>query len=169
MKLKQILNEIGDSNQIPSGAEFLVLKNSGECEFSFLGDKYLIHIRIPVNRDNSIVLTIDFYTLEGNMDLTNKGNPLRVMSYVVGCIEEWIKQYNKKFSQTEIVYIKYDPKSEESEEQDFDKISKNDSANKRDRLYRNFIEKFAKKYNSKTIFTTQGGVVAKFEPYLIVK
>ena len=169
MKLKQILNEIGDSNQIPSGAKFLVLKNSGEVEFSFLGDKYLIHIRIPIQQNNRIALTIDFYTLENNMDLTNKGQALKVMSYVVGCIEEWIKRYNKKFNQTEIVYIKYDPKSEESEEQDFDKISKNESANKRDRLYRTFIEKFAKRYNSNVTFTTQGGVVAKFEPNLIVK
>ena len=45
----------------------------------------------------------------------------------------------------------------------------NEIGNKRDRLYRAYLEKFAKRYNSNVTFSTTGGIVAKFEPELEIK
>lgn len=173
MKMRNIITEIGDSSIVVNNAKFDINENRGKVSFRLLENSYEIDIRsqfkVNIGHPTTMILIVSFSTNETGSDLTNKGQPLKVMSNVVGGIEEWIKRYNKRFGQTEIVYIKYDPKSESDEQQDFDKISKSNSANKRDRLYRVFIEKFSKRYNSTVSFTTQGGVVAKFEPYLKVQ
>ena len=177
MKLRpiyeSILNEIGDSAQVPPGVKFNVGEQVGNCQFKFLESNYKIEIRIPIQNENKIALTVDFYTTDesnrfkpGDYDLTNKGQPLKVMSFIVGSIEEWINQYKEKFHQNddlEVIYIKYDPKSENAE--DFS----NTDGNSRHRLYRIFIEKYAKRNGSSVTFSTTGGIVAQFKPPLTIE
>lgn len=165
MKLRRlyesILNEIGDSVQVPN-ASYFVSKNSGEVKFNFLGDEYFISVRLPILDDSSspikMVAAIDF-DINGGTDhtMTNKHNALKLMSFVVGGLEEWFKRYSKKFGTIQVIYIKYNPKSEEDET-----IVAN--SNKRDRVYRMFIEKFAKRYGSAVSFSTSGGISSNFKP-----
>lgn len=176
MKLRKIyesiLNEIGDSVQVPPGARFNVGAHGGNCQFKFLEDNYKIEIRIIIQNEGKIAISVDFYTTDdsnrfknGDYNLTNKGQPLKVMSYVVGCIESWLNEWKEDFLKNDILelnYIKFNPKSESDEKFD-------DNGNKRDRLYRMFIEKFAKKYNSNVTFSTVGGVTAIFRPMLEIK
>lgn len=169
MKLRKIyesiLTEIGDSAQVPPGATFSLGKNAGKIEFSLSGEQYLVLIKFLFIDAGKGAIQIDFITASSGFsaNLTNKGEPLKVMGYVVGSIEEWLIRYNKKYLKSSliIVYLKYNPKSEEDEEKG--------AGNKRDRLYRMFIEKFAKKYNSSVNFSTTGGIIAQFKPPLEIK
>lgn len=170
MKLRkiyeQVLSEIGDSVQVPN-ASYFISKHSGEVKFNFLGDEYFISIRLPILDDerNPIRLSamIDFDINGGNEhEMTNKHNALKLMSFVIGGLEEWFKRYSKKFGTIEVNYIKYNPKSEDDE-------SFGTDGNKRDRVYRMFVEKFAKRYNSNVTFSTVGGVTAIFRPMLEIK
>jgi len=162
---KQLLKEIGESGSVPPDAKFKHTEYSGSVDFKFLGNKYTILIRFPVKQGNVAVMAFDFETKESEHGMTNKHQALKVMSYVVGCIEEWIKQYKQKFMKGEdlqISYIKYNPKSEEGE------VATEDGVNARDRVYRLYIEKFAKKYGSSTTFSSSGGIVASFSPKLTI-
>lgn len=166
MKLKYILKEIGDSVQVPN-ASYFISKHSGEIKFNFLGDEYFISVRLPILNDERshirLAAMIDFDINSGNDHaMTNKHNALKLMSFVVGGLEEWFKRYSKKFGIIEINYIKYNPKSEDDETFGTD-------GNKRDRVYRMFIEKFAKRYGSTTTFINSGGIVAVFKPHLEIK
>lgn len=170
MKLRKIyesiLTEIGDSVQVPN-ASYFISKHSGEVKFNFLGDEYFISIRLPILNDESspirLAAMIDFDINGGNDHaMTNKHNALKLMSFVVGGLEEWFKRYSKKFGIIEINYIKYNPKSEDDETFGAD-------GNKRDRVYRMFIEKFAKRYNSSVNFSTTGGLIAQFKPPIEIK
>ena len=167
MKLKKIyksvLNEIGDSSSTPPNSRYFVSRNSGEVEFAFGKSNYIIVIRIPILQENKMALSIDFTTRESDLEMTNQHQALKVMSYIVGGLEEWLSRYKTKFYNDlgiEIVYIKYDPKSEESEEWNADDF------NRRDKIYRAFLTKFAKKYNTSVSFQEGSGIVAKFNPSL---
>jgi hypothetical protein len=170
MKLRKIyesiLNEIGDSVQVPSGAKFKMTEYEGKVEFDLFVDQYSVTIRIVIKQSNQVALAIDFIANNDiNASMTNKGNAIKVMSNVVGCIDEWLKRYKKHFFNNDpllLNYLKFNPKSESDEKFD-------EGGNKRDRLYRMFIEKFAKKYNSNVTFSTVGGVTAIFRPMLEIK
>lgn len=173
---RQILNEIGNSSEVPPNAKFTVGQHSGKIGFKFMDDDYSIEIRVPIMKDDDpsdilMALTVDFDTNNGDYKLTNKGNPLKVMGYVVGSIEGWLLKYLKKFGsgKLQIAYIKFNPKSEDSEigstssgEDD------NEGRNKRDRLYRMFIDKFAKKHGVGVTYSTTAGIIAIFNPKLII-
>ena len=168
MKLRfifeSILNEIGDSSQIPSGAKFSISEFKGLVKFNFMSDDYTVEIRLPVKQDIGMGMTVDFFANnDQNAGMTNKGHALKIMSFVVGSIEEWIRRYYKKFGSLPIFYLKFNPKSESEETQNKDGI------NSRDRIYRIFIEKFAKKYNSTVIFSNVGGISAQFKPPLTIE
>lgn len=152
---ESILTEIGDSAQVPSGADFAVMAHTGEVKFDFTGNEYTVSIRIAVKQEDKIALVIDF-DADGETDMTNKNQPIKVMGFIVGCISEWLSKYKEKFGETNLVYIKYNPKSESDETKVI--------GNKRDKLYRIFIEKWAKRYNSSTQFSTGGGIFANFKP-----
>lgn len=162
MKLKKILTEIGDRVQIPPGARFIVGEHKGTIKFNLLGDSYTVEIRVLFKDKDRFAITSDFYTAK-EFDMTNKNAAFTVMSMVVGSIEAWLKKYNQKFGETGLTYIKYSPKSEEGE------VKTDTSVNIRDRIYRKYIESFAKKYNSSVTFSFVGGIVAKFEPNVIIK
>lgn len=155
MKIKYILNEIGDTSQVPTGATFSVMQIGGNVNFDFLGNRYNVLIRIPVKQEDKLALVVDF-SADNQTELTNKNQPIKVMGFVVGCISEWLLKYKEKFGEINVIYIKYDPKSETDEEEG--------AGNRRDRLYRMFIEKFAKRYNSTVNFSTTGGITAMFKP-----
>lgn len=172
MKLRklyeQILNELGDISEVPSGATFRVHEYEGIVNFAFLGNTYKLSIRLPIKQGNKAALTVDFTTNELSDELTNKGQALKVMSYIVGCIEEWLRRYKKYYLNNdalELMYIMFNPKSEYSE---LGKES-DDGVNKRDRIYRMYIDKFAKNHGSTVAWSTSGGVIAKFTPNIIIK
>lgn len=164
MKLRKIyesiLTEIGDSVQVPPGATFNVLSHVSEVKFDFSGNKYTVSIRILMKQDDKIAIVIDF-DADGETEMTNKNQPIKVMGFIVGCISEWFLKYKEKFGETKLIYIKYNPKSESDETKVI--------GNKRDRLYRMFIEKFAKRYNSDVTFSTAGGIIAQFKPPIEIK
>jgi hypothetical protein len=159
MKLRKIyesvLTEIGDSSHVPAGATFSVMQIGGNVNFDFLGNQYNVLIRILVKQEDKIALVIDF-DADGETDMTNKNQPIKVMGFVVGCISEWLSKYKEKFGETNLIYIKYNPTAESDETKVI--------GNKRDQLYRMFIEKFAKRYGSAVNFSTAGGIIAQFKP-----
>lgn len=92
--------------------------------------------------------------------MTNHHQALRVMSYIVGSIDYWLRKYKNKYFKNEplkLIYMKFNPKSEEGE------IG---ADNRRNRLYQSYITKFAKRYNSTVTFSNTGGIIAKFNPEL---
>lgn len=158
MKIKYILNEIGETMTVPSGARFNVTEYKGNVVFNFLELKYKIDIRVLFKQENRITLAIDFETDKTSYDMTNQHQALKAMSYIVGSIDAWLKKYKTKIFKNEsfnIIYIKFNPKAESSEQ---------GADNRRNRLYQAFISKFAKKYNSTATFTESGGIVASFKP-----
>lgn len=172
---KQALLEIGDTVSTPPGLTMHMNRlEESICKFTYDGDEYSVRISIPVidDMDESAVkmaLGIDFGVgdLDGNsFSLTNKNQPLKIMSYIIGTLSEWLTRYHQKYYPNgvlNIIYIKYDPKSEEDEEY-------GDNGNKRDRVYRMFIEKFAKRLNSSVRFTDHRfGINAIFNPPLQIK
>ena len=62
-----------------------------------------------------------------------------------------------------MVYIKFNPKSEE------DDVADADGVNKRDKMYRAYIDRFASKNGSSVTYTTSSGIVSKFNPNIIIK
>jgi hypothetical protein len=169
MKLRNILLEIGDSSAIPPAASFKMDKYEGTVSFNFLGDKYKIFIKFAYNEiamdsGKRVAIVVDFFANnDKDAVMTNRGQAIKTMSYVVGCLEEWLKRYKDKFGEIELVYIKFNPKSESSEEKG------DETVNKRDKLYRAYIDKFARKYGSRVNYTVSGGVVSKFEPNISIK
>lgn len=167
MKLKHIIEniitEIGDKSEVPPGSTFTVDEHFGKVEFRFEQEYYTIEVRVPVAILPKITISVDFYTGDKNDNMTNKHAALKVMSYITGCIEEWLIRYKEKFASEydsiQVVYIKYNPKSEFSKD-----YKDSDGVNRRDRLYKIYIEKFAKKYESSVTWSTDGGVIAKFNP-----
>lgn len=159
----QFLLEIGERAEIPPGAKFNITEYKGSVEFDFMGDKYVIAIRLPIKQGTIATISIDFDVVGGEFQMTNKNQMLKVMSFVVGSIEEWAIQYQKKYDTTQIAYIKFNPKSEGSE------TANQEGNNARDRIYRIYIEKFAKKYGSDVKFTTMGGITALFNPKLEIQ
>lgn len=171
MKLRWILNEIGDTINIPHGINVVVSEYSGNVKFKFLDVFYTIEIRIPIKQDNKIVVSVDFYTTtdgkrfdpQTSYNITNQHQALKVMSYIVGSIEYWLKQYKDKFFKSiplQLIYIKFDPKAEEDE---------SGADNRRNKLYQAFITKFAKRYGSTVTFSNTGGITAKFNPELTLQ
>ena len=170
MKLKplyeQIISEIGDNVIVPPGATYEVHEHTGKVQFTFMDDDYTTLIRFPIKSGNIAVLTLDFFTdsSEGEVALTNKHAALKAMSYIVGSLEEWLNRYKSKYledgEQLSIPYFKFNPKSESEETVD------DESFNRRDKLYRAYISKFAAKHGVSVTFSNTGGVVAKFEPNL---
>lgn len=163
---EQLLKEIGDRFEIPQGATFQIHEYEGKVKFKFLDDDYLVAIRLPIKQGNQAGMTVDFIT-NNDLDakMTNKGSALKVMSYVVGSIDEWIKRYKKYYFNNDpfkLIYIKFNPKSESGE------IS-SEFANKRDKLYRIYINQFASKYGSQVEYSSGGGITAKFNPKIIIK
>ena len=172
---KSMLNEIGDTVSTPPGLT-MNMNRLGDsiCKFTHDGDDYSVEISILMRDDMDesavkLALGIDFGVGEiaGNsFSLTNKNQPLKIMSYIIGTLSEWLTKYQQKYypeGALSIIYIKYDPKSEEDEEY-------GDNGNKRDRIYRMFIEKFAKRMNSTVKFSDHRfGVDAMFKPPLQIK
>lgn len=152
IKFKDIITEIGDNIQIAPGSSFTINDNGGTVSFKFLSDTYFVDIRLIINMSDKIAVSIDFYA-NGSAEMTNQNNALKVMSFVLGAIQEWLDRYVKRYGPKELVYIKYDPKKEEVE-----------SGNRRDTLYKYYLTKFAKSKDSKVSFSETGGIVAKFEP-----
>lgn len=152
MNLMNLLIEIGQL-EMPQNVIF----GSKLVKFKFKNVKYEIKFRIPIETDDKFVVFIDFLA-NGNFDMTKQNEPLKVMGYIFGCIEEWIKRKNKR-----CIYIGYNPKSENYEI--FDQLL----GNKRDRIYRMYIQNIAKKYNSEVEFIVGPNVTAKFSPPLYVK
>lgn len=160
------INEIGNTSTPPPGASYSISTGNGHVSFDFSGHKYIVDIRVPVQQGPKIALTLDFTTADKGDSMTNANRALTVMSYIVGSIETWLEKYKKKYFPGEplsVVYIKYNPKSEESE--DWGEAQ----SNKRDRLYRMYLEKFGRKHGTSTSFVTQGGIIAKFDPPLIIE
>ena len=164
MKLRSILNEIGDRFSLPPGTRFQVKETNGTAKFKLGKLEYIVKIKVPLAMSARMVIVVDFETQTGGTDMTNAGNALEVMSSVVGSIEAWLKQYIKKYGPHKLVYIKYNPKSEEGSE-----VWSQDNLNRRDKLYRVFISKFAQKYNSSVEFDSSGGITAKFKPELTIE
>lgn len=158
MKLRKIyesiLTEIGDSAQVPPGTEF---GNRG-IKFNFEGLTFIISINKLIENDNKLAISVDFKTIGGDHEMTNQNQPLKLMGFIVGSIFEWLNKYSLN---NQLIYIKYNPKSESDETKVI--------GNKRDRLYRMFIEKFAKRYNSDVTFSTAGGIIAQFKPPIEIK
>jgi hypothetical protein len=163
MKIKNILKEIGETLTVPPSSNFNVSKTSGSVTFNFSGLTYHVDIEVNNVRDNKISISADFGTAESDYGTTNQGQPLTVISFVFGCIDKWLKKYKTKFFKSEslnLMYLRYHPKSEPDEREYVN--------NKRDKLYRVFIEKWAKRYNSSVNFSTSGGyytnINANFNP-----
>jgi hypothetical protein len=173
MKLVEIyrdikkLNEIGDSASSPAGANYVLhFEGTSHARFEFSGLEYIVEIIVVMRQDNNIAISVDFWTSgELGYGMTNQHKALELMSYIVGCITTWISKYHDRFFKNEellVHYIKFNPKKEE-------KDVAGEFQNRRDRLYRMYIEKFAKKYGSSVSFIAQGGVTAKFNPPLTIK
>lgn len=163
MKLRTILNEIGSRVTPPPRASYMINQSDGKVAFDTDGIGYIVNISIPAAMLGKIMLVVSFETHGGNYDMTNLNKPLQVMSYVVGAIKEFVSKYNKKYGSHSLVYIQYSPKSEENE-----KWSR-DNLNRRDKMYRIFIEKFAQEYGSSTSFSVSGGnIVARFDPPIVI-
>lgn len=161
---QEMLLEIGSRAEIPPNAKFQITEHKGSVQFDFMSTVYNIDIRLPIKQGNVATLAIDFDVVGNDYKMTNQGQMLKVMSYVVGSLEEWIARYQAKFEPLQIIYIQYHPKSEESETQT------DDGKNARDRVYKIYIEKFAKRHGSETAFSTSGGsTIAKFNPKLEIK
>lgn len=97
--------------------------------------------------------------------MTNRNAALQVMSYVVGGVEMWLSKYKDKYLNGEnlvIPYIKFNPKSEDTENWSSDDL------NRRDRLYRVYITKFASRYGSTASFSVVSGINAVFNPNLTI-
>ena len=152
MKLRKILNEIGNTT-IPPNTKF----STNNIKFKFENINYQIDFRIGVEDAERFSVFIDFYA-NGDTSLTNQNQPLKVMSYIFGCIEEWLRRKKKK-----CIYIGYNPKSESDETPNIL------SVNKRDRVYRMYLSKIADKFGSEVEFLIHGNVIARFNPPLIVK
>lgn len=161
MKLKQILNEIGDSIRLPNGNINVMQETAGTFTFSIDNIWYICYITFPIydNIKSKIVITVAFNSTNDEDDsykLTNQNVPLKVLSYVVGGLELYIMKWKKKFNKNKdvhVVYVKFTAKQESDE-----------LGNKRARVYKKFIEKFASRYNVSVNFS--GGtneIVAKFD------
>lgn len=166
--LEQMLSEIGDISKAPHSGKYYIGPHSGIIEFQFIGLKYKVDIRLPIKSGNKIAISVDFTTEQEEDNMTNQHQALKVMSYIVGSLQEWLHRYKKKYFRNdvlELVYIKFNPKSETAE------IGKqnDDSTNKRDRLYRMYIKKYAESHNSSVSFHTSGGIIAKFDPYIKIE
>jgi len=161
MKLRKIyesiLNEIGDSAQVPPGAKF----TDHIIKFDFGELTFIVNINKLVDYDNKLAISVDFTTEFKAFDLTGQNQPLKLMSYIIGGIFEWLDKFHRG---KELIYIKYDPRSEQSEMKPGEY-----SPNQRDKLYRILIEKHAKKYGSSVNFSTTGGIIAQFKPPLEIK
>lgn len=171
MKLRplynQLLTEIGDSIQIPPGVSFSAHSTGGNVKFNYLEDDYEITIKFPIKQGNKLAVEISFGTRRNKQWMTNKNQPLKIMSYIVGCVEEFLKRYAKKYDKVdnlEIVYIKFNPETEDSTD-----TSSEGNINRRDRLYKAYINNFAKRYESTVSWSSSGGIIAKFNPPLIIK
>lgn len=164
IKLKNILNEIiteiGDVSTVPNNAHFSVSNLDGQVTFKINDLNYVIYIRVIIKQEYNFAVAVDFKTEETEYELTNAQNPILIMGYIMASIEKWLKLYSKKYcdSQGKLIYLKFDPKSEDSENLD------NSNLNKRGRVYKMYITKFAQRYNTNPQFITSGGIVAKFNP-----
>lgn len=163
MKLKQILREIGDRSQLPQGAKYLVGEYKGNVKFNFLGDDYLLDIKVIIKNSGKIGLFVEFSVNKDNESygLTNKNAAIELMSYIVGGLEEWITKYLKKYGEYSVALLRYIAKSEADEE--------TINNNVRDKLYQKFIERFAKKHGSEITVTQQNGTNVRFDPPLTLK
>lgn len=164
LKLKNIINEIiteiGDVSTVPNNAHFSVSNLDGQVTFKINDLNYVIYIRVIVKQEYNFAVAVDFKTEENEYELTNAQNPILIMGYIMASIEKWLKLYSKKYcdSQGKLIYLKFDPKSENDENLDTDML------NKRGRIYKLYITKFSEKYNSTAQFSNVGGIVAKFNP-----
>ena len=169
LKLKNIINEIiteiGTIPKPPSNARFTVWKHSGIVNFSINNLNYIIDIRVIIQQDNKIAISVDFSTAEHEYELTNAKNPFLIIGYIMASVEEWLIHYSKQYcdQNCELIYLKFDPKSENDENLDADML------NKRGRIYKLYITKFSEKYNSTAQFSNVGGIVAKFNPPINIK
>lgn len=169
MKLREIykgiLKEIGDSIQPPPNGQYKVSTHGGSVYFNFLDDKFQIDIRLPVVQSNKMALGVDFTTESSGFNMTNKGQPLKVMSYVTGGIEKWLQKYSQQEldgGEIELVYIKFNAKGEDDELDRYD-------SNRRNKLYQYYLTKFAKQYNASVQFDFTNGTTARFQPHLKIK
>jgi hypothetical protein len=168
MKLVEIyrdikkLNEIGDRIQKPPSGIYDVGTYDGKIKFVVDQLEYTIEIKVPTINPPKISLVVDFYTGDENNDMTNAHAALKVLSYIVGGVEEWLKRYKEyvKTEKLEVVYLRFNPKSENDE-------MELGSNNRRSKLYQAFIKKFASNYGSDVQFTVSGGKInATFIPEL---
>lgn len=165
MKLKQILNEvlneIGDRINLPTGVDYNIQNDLITSKFKFLNDTYSIKINIKQDNieNNKLILDIDvlFYIeSDSAFQMTNKNQPLALLSNISGIIIESLKKYKEYHYdsdlEVQIHELTYTPKSEEEDEYADDINSLFGPINKRDKLYRVFIEKFAKIMNGDVVF-----------------
>lgn len=158
--LAEIITEIGDVSTVPNNAHFSVSNLDGQVTFKINDLNYVIYIRVIIKQEYNFAVAVDFKTEENEYELTNAKNPLLIMGYIMASIEKWLKLYSKKYcdSQGKLIYLKFDPKSEDDENLDANVL------NKRGRVYKMYITKFSEKYNSTPQFSTTGGITAKFNP-----
>ena len=123
IKFRDILTEIGDNIQIAPGSTFTINENGGTVSFKHSNDTYHVDIRLLINMSDKIAMSIDFYANDST-EMTNQNNALKIMSFVLGSIQEWLTIYAKRYGGKELIYIKYDPKKEDAE-----------PGNRRDTLY----------------------------------
>lgn len=162
---KTILSEIGDRSAAPKNATYSVHESGGKVHFDFGDDRYIINIELPVKQNNKIAPVISFATDTGEFAMTNRNAALQVMSNIVGGVEVWLSKYKEKYLDGEnliVPYLKFNPKSEDTENWSEDDL------NRRDRLYRAYITKFASRYGSTVSFSTTAGINAVFNPNLTI-
>lgn len=167
--LESILAEIGDSVIVPN-ANYVVSQTSGNIKFSLKGFHYTVDIRLPIHQlksqysdinNSKITILVDFSTDEDQYNLTNQNQPLTVMANIVGGLTEWLNKWKDDFNNSQpvqIVYIKFNAKNEDESGM---------GPNKRTALYKAFIQKFARKYNTQVTFS--GGtneVFANFKDFI---
>ena len=102
---QEMLLEIGSRAEIPPNAKFQITEHKGSVQFDFMSTVYNIDIRLPIKQGNVATLAIDFDVVGNDYKMTNQGQMLKVMSYVVGSLEEWIARYQAKFEPLQIIYI----------------------------------------------------------------
>lgn len=173
MKLIKILEsvlttEIGDSTkgydyQMDWGDEYEILSSDGHNEYSFKDDKGVEYAVDIWNKEG--YLSVEFSIPYGNPSssshgTSNFGDQYKVMGTIVSIIKDIVNNDEEGL----IKGVEYDPTFKGSEAGDSwstDTKKAEEPVNKRDRLYRAYIQRAFP--NKKVSFSDRGGtIVAKF-------
>lgn len=159
MKLRQILNEIGNRILYP---EMQVGWGGGRAYFTIDGIDYEVKIKLGYDYDveHGIVRFVDIsfaFNERGKeqYDSTNQNVPLKVMSYVIGAVDK-----------TPIELFK---RSKETNEIRINSIIFSTTDERRSQLYTRLLESYSKTKNATVSVkkvASDGTFRATFEPYL---